>query len=219
MPSRDALPLLPDGTEYDVAVSALIKTVRRGHELDALYWAAQLSARYPWKTWRVLEVFAAEDVGPANTNALPVVVAGRIAWEHHVKESRGRPPLVLLASVVLTLARSPKSREADDLAETMKHLIEQGWAAQVPDVALDLHTHEGRERMPPEDRLRHWLDEASAIEPDTGTKDWALWIRRWAAQRGHLNAAEVEAQARSWDQAGRLVHGLDGYGSLPLEDR
>ena len=60
MASRDELPVLPDGTEYDVAVSALIKTLRRGLELDATYWASQLLVRYPWKTWRVLEVFAAE---------------------------------------------------------------------------------------------------------------------------------------------------------------
>lgn len=214
MGDREALPLLPDGTEYDVAVSALIKTLRRGLELDATYWAAQLSVRYPWKTWRLLEVFAAEDVGPANPQALPVVVAGRIAWEHHVKESKGRPPLVLLASVVLHLARSPKSREADDLAETMKHLIERGWAAQVPEYAVDMHTAEGRAAIPRAQRLDQWLTEGSVIVPDTGPKDWRAWILRWAVLRGHLDPEQVEAQIQRWDADGRLVHGPDGYGSV-----
>jgi hypothetical protein len=211
---REALPLLPDGTEYDVAVSALIKTLRRGHELDALYWASQLSVRYPWKTWRLLEVFAAEDVGTANPQALPVVVAGRIAWEHHVKESRGRPPLVLLSSVILMLARSPKNREADDLAESMKHLIERGWQAHVPDYAIDMHTREGREGQPREGRLERWLTEGSVIVPDSGPKDWRAWILRWAVQRGHLDRARAEKQIQEWHRQERLLHGPDGYGSV-----
>lgn len=215
MASREALPLLPDGTEYDVAVSTLIKTLRRGLELGAMYWAAQLSGRYPWKTWRLLEVFAAEDVGPANPQALPLVVAGRIAWEHHVKESKGRPPLVLLASAVLTLARSPKNREADDLAEAMKHLIERGWQAQVPSYALDMHTAEGRASIPKEQRLDLWLTEGSVIVPDHGPKDWRAWILRWAVQRGHLDPEQVEQQIAQWAADGRLVHGQDGYGSVP----
>lgn len=214
MASREELPLLPDGTEYDVAVSALIKTLRRGHELDALYWSSQLCVRYPWKTWRLLEVFAAEDIGPANAQALPHVVAGRIAWEHHQKESKARPPFVLLSSAVLCLARSPKNREADDLAESLKHLIERGWRAQVPDYAIDMHTREGRASTPREDRLERWLTEGSVIVPDHGPKDWRAWILRWAVQRGHLDPEQVEAQISDWHRAGRLVHGPDGYGSV-----
>jgi len=200
-----------------VAVSALIKTLRRGLELDALYWAAQLSVRYPWKTWRLLEVFAAEDIGPANPQALPQVVAGRIAWEHHVKESKGRPPLVLLSSVVLSLARSSKNREADDLAEAMKHLIERGWAAQVPEYVIDMHTVEGRASIPRPERLTRWLTEGSVIVPDEGPKDWRAWILRWAVQRGRLDSATIEAQIAKWSAAGRLVHGPDGYGSVDPE--
>lgn len=216
MADRETL-LCPDGTPYDVAVSALIKTLRRGLELDAAYWAAQLAQRFQWKTWRLLEVFAAEDVGPANPQALPLVVAGRIAWEHHQRESKAPPPFVLIASVVLTLARSPKSREADDLAEAMKHLTRRGWTAQIPEFAVDMHTAEGRAAIPREDRLDQWLTEGSVIAPDDGPKDWALWIRRWAVQRGHLDAEQVQQQARQWDEEGRLVHGIDGYGSVPPE--
>jgi len=134
--------LCPDGTPYDQAVSALIKTLRRGLELDAAYWAAQLSQRFQWKTWRLLEVFAAEDVGPANPQALPLVVAGRIAWEHHQRESKAPPPFVLLASVILTLARSPKFREADDLAESIdsEGLARNLYAADLPDLDLVIRT-------------------------------------------------------------------------------
>lgn len=217
MADREAL-LCPDGTPYDLAVSALIKTLRRGLELDAAYWAHQLSERYQWKIWRLLETFAAEDVGTANPAALPYVVAGRIAWEHHQKESKAPPPLVLLVSSVLMLARSPKSREADDLTESLKHLTRRGWTPHVPDFAVDSHTAQGRASVPREEWLPRWLAEGRTIVPDTGSKDWHAWILRWAVQRGHLNRTDVEAQIAQWAAEGRLVHGLDGYGSVPGEE-
>lgn len=217
MGDRESL-LCPDGTAYDVAVSSLIKTLRRGLELDAAYWAAQLSARYQWKVWRILEVFAAEDVGAANPVALPHVVADRLAWEHHRKESKGPGPLVLVMSAVLLLARSPKSREADDLAQAMLHLIEGGWAPVVHDFALDAHTAQGRAEIPKEERLTRWMSEGRTIVPDEGPKDWHAWILRWAARQGTGDPAEVEAQIGQWAEQGRLVHGPDGYGSLPPEE-
>jgi hypothetical protein len=209
---RESL-LCPDGTAYDVAVSSLIKTLRRGLELDAAYWAEQLSERYQWKVWRILEVFAAEDVGVANPLALPQVVAGRIAWEHHQRESKAPPPIVLLVSSVLMLARSPKSREADDLTEVVKHLRERGWAAQVHGFAVDAHTAQGRAEIPREERLARWLSEGRTIVPDEGPKDWHAAILRWAVLQGSMDGEQVEAQIAQWAEEGRLVHGPDGYGS------
>lgn len=126
---------------------------------------------------------------------------------------------MLLANVVLTSARSPKSREADDLAESMKHLVERGWNPDVPDYAIDMHTEEGRATIPRGQWLEQWLTEGSVIEPDHGPKDWRAWILRWAVQRGHLDREHVEQQIRQWADSGRLVHGPDGYGSLPLDDQ
>jgi len=208
---------LPDGTPLDEGTSALIKTLRRGWELDALGWASLMVQRFPWKTWRTLATFAAEDVGPANPQALPLVMASRIAWEKHAEQSSARPPLVILANVVLCLARSPKSREADDLAESMKHLIERGWKPALPSYAVDMHTARGRAEVPREQRLDQWLTEGRVIVPDDGEQDWHLWILRWAVQRGHLDREDVERQAREWDQQGRLRYGLGGYGSVREE--
>ena len=209
---------LPDGTPLDEATSALIKTLRRGWELDALGWASLMVQRFTWKTWRTLATFAAEDIGPANPHALPLVMASRFAWEKHAEQSSARPPLVLLANAVLCLARSSKSREADDLAESMKHLIERGWRPALPEYAIDTHTARGRDLIPREQRLDQWLTEGRVIVPDTGPKDWHAWILRWAVQRGHLDSAEVEAQIADWQEAGRLRFGPDGYGSVREEE-
>ena len=214
MPSRRDDLRLPDGTPLDEGTSALIKTLRRGWELDALGWASLMVQRYPWKVWRTLATFAAEDVGPANPQALPLVMASRLAWEKHAEKSSTRPPLVLLANAVMVLARSPKSREADDLAESMKHLIERGWRPALPSYAVDSHTARGRAETPRNEWLDRWITEGRVIEPDDGPKDWHAWILRWAVQRGHLDREEVQAQIVGWNQAGRLRYGPDGYGAL-----
>lgn len=204
----------PDGTPLDEATSALIKTLRRGWELDAMGWALILAARFPWKVWRTLATFAAEDVGSANLDALPTVMACRLAWEKHAGGSSGKPPLLLIGHAILTLARSPKNREACDLAEATKHLTERGWHPALPSYAVDSHTARGRAETPRTEWLDRWLLEGSRIEPDTGSKDWAAWILRWAVQRGHLDRVQVEQQIGEWGQDGRLRFGPDGYGSV-----
>jgi len=211
--ARDEL-LCPDGTPLDEATSALIKTLRRGWELDAMGWALLMSARYPWKVWRTLATFAAEDVGLANPDAVPVVMACRLAWEKHAEGSTGKPPLLLLGHAVLMLARSPKNREGCDLVEATRHLMERGWHPALPSYAVDSHTARGRSEIPRGEWLDRWLTEGSRIEPDQGSKDWAAWILRWAVQRGHLNRDQVEDHIGQWDRDGRLRFGPDGYGSL-----
>jgi MgsA AAA+ ATPase C terminal len=205
---------LPDGTPLDEATSALIKTLRRGEELEACYWAAQMAVRFRWKVWRTLATFAAEDVGMANPLALPMVMACRQAWENAARESSSRPPVLLLAHAVITLARSPKNREASDLAETVKHLVEQGWRPDPPGYAVDSHTERGRDLIPREDWLQRWLTVGSVVEPDTGPVDWRAWIMRWAVGRGRIDRDAVEAQIEAWDAAGRLRWGVEGYPSL-----
>jgi len=116
------------------------------------------------------------------------------------------------------LARSPKNREADDLKNTLHELCSQGWSAPVPDEAIDGHTKVGRNRMPdPETRSLHWLYVASKVEPDTGSCDWRLWLRRAAVRRGEVRAEVVDAEATAWHEQGRLRYGLEGYPIPPSE--
>lgn len=114
----------------------------------------------------------------------------------------------------LTVVVAARTAYEDDLTNSVQHLMERGWRAQLPDYALDLHTRAGRAAIPKGRHLGHWLEVASHLENESGRVDWRLWIRRWAARRGHLDAEQVEAQARQWEAQGRLVHGPDGYGFL-----
>lgn len=175
-----------------------------------MYWARQIEARYPKYLFRRLSVFACEDIGIADPQAIVIVNAA--AWAYAAaKESRApRPDPALIGFTVLYMAMAPKNREGDDLVQAVVHAVEEGWRPEIPDEALDLHTAEGRARIAQEDRLRHWLDEASHSENERGTRDWKLWIRRWAARRGRLDPEQVEREAEEWENEGRLRWGRNG---------
>ena len=197
----------PDGTSLQDATSALIKSLRRGRELEAYYWARQIEVRFHKYVWRRLSACATEDVGLADPLAAVVVEANRRAYERDRAESSApTPDRSYLVVVVLYLARAAKSREADDLLNAAEYLAEFGWAARVPDEALDLHTAAGRDRLPRSARFRHWVEEASRVENRRGPYDWRLWVLRWAAQRG-LVQRRVRPAARG---------PLGGSGAAPL---
>jgi len=212
MPRDERTLLVPNGTELGTATSALTKALRRGDEARGMYWALQVEERFPKYLWRRLAVFAAEDVGMADPDAISVVTSLTASYERARTQSRApRPDPALVGFGVLYLARAPKNREADDLAQAVMHAIADGWMPAVPPEAMDLHTAEGRARIPRDERLAHWLNEASHVENPRGTQDWRLWIRRWAARRGRLDTAEVEVQAEDWLDEGRLRWGVEGY--------
>ena len=202
--------VVPNGTPLPVATSALVKALRRGREVEALYWSRQIERRYWRYGFRKLCTFACEDVGLADPLAVVVVNSIAQAYARHRDESsKPVPDGPLLAFAVLYLARAPKSREADDFDQAVWHLQDdEGWSAPIPDYALDLHTPEGKERR---HRLRHWLDEGSLVVDRQGPLDWLAWIRRWAARKGHLDREAVERQIEEWDREGRLRYGVGGY--------
>jgi hypothetical protein len=209
--------LCPNGVELPVAVSAMTKSLRRSREVEAFYWAQQIQVRYPKYLWRRLGIFAAEDVGIADPQAVSVVASLSMTYRAILDESRAfRPDGVIVAMACMYLARAPKSREADDLKNAVAHLIEDdGWSAPIPPEAYDMHTAEGRDRHTADEQLTQWLTEGRRIVNDAGPLDWRLWIDRRMARHGVLDRDEVEAHAVEWDEQGRLVFGLDGYKPRP----
>ena len=215
-PGAEYEPRTPNGTPLPVAVSCLVKALRRGREVEALAWAKEIEPRFWRYCWRKLCTFSAEDVGIADPLAVVVVNSLAQAYARHRDESSKKTPDgPLLAFAVLYLARAPKSREADDFDQAVLHLRQdEGWEPPIPDYALDLHTAEGKDRP---HRLRHWLEESSWVRDREGPVDWLLWIRRWAARKGHLDRKTVEEQAKRWAAEGLLRHGEPGYS--PREEK
>ncbi len=105
-------PLLYDreGDAHFDTISAYIKTLRDSDPDGALYWLARMleAGEDPLFVARRLVILAAEDVGLADPQALPIAVSAQQAVQF-IGMPEGRIPL---AEVTVYLARAPKSNSA-----------------------------------------------------------------------------------------------------------
>ena len=99
-----------DGEGHYDTISAFIKSVRGSSPDGALYWLARMieSGEDPLFIARRLVILAAEDIGLATPQALPVAVAAQQAV-HFLGMPEGRIPL---AEATVYLATAPKSNTA-----------------------------------------------------------------------------------------------------------
>src|SRR5438309_8110019 len=114
---------------YDI-VSALIKSVRGSDPDAAVYWLARMleAGEDPLFVARRLVISAAEDIGLADPQALPVAVAAQQA-AHFI----GMPEAVLpLTEAALYLALAPKSNSALTSYGAAKELIQDTGNEAVP---------------------------------------------------------------------------------------
>ncbi len=107
---RRALRYDKGGEEHYNVVSAFIKSLRGSDPDAALYWMMRMleAGEDPLFIARRMIIFAAEDVGNADPQALGIAVAARDAF-HFVGLPEGRIPL---AQAVVYLATAPKSNAA-----------------------------------------------------------------------------------------------------------
>ncbi len=128
---------------YDTT-SALITSLRGSDADAALYWLAKMleggeDLRF---LCRRLIIFASEDIGNADPQALLLAVAGMQAVEFV-----GLPECQLtLAQLVTYLALAPKSRAATDAIAAARQDIQQGRVHPVPSHLRDAH-YAGAKRL------------------------------------------------------------------------
>ncbi|MDQ1301597.1 MAG: putative ATPase, partial [Chloroflexota bacterium] len=113
---------------YDT-ISAFIKSLRGSDPDAALYWMARMiyAGEEPRFIFRRMIVFAGEDVGLADPNALRVVMACAQAFEY-VGMPEGR---FHLANAALYLATAPKSNSAMAFFDALE-AVEKEREAEVP---------------------------------------------------------------------------------------
>ncbi len=109
------IPLIAD--RY-VALSALQKAIRRGHQELALRAAMNLMIGGPHAIWRRLGIIAFEDIGVGNIDVVGWVTV--VIGKPEVRQRLGGE-WCLADFLIRTLCRSAKCRAADDLV----HLIER----------------------------------------------------------------------------------------------
>jgi putative ATPase len=119
-----------DREEHYNVVSALIKSLRASDPDAALYWAARMleAGEDPRFVARRLVIFAAEDVGNAEPQALPLAVAA-----YQAAERIGMPEArIPLAQAVAFLACAPKSNAAYLGIERAREAVAEHGSLPVP---------------------------------------------------------------------------------------
>jgi replication-associated recombination protein RarA len=135
-----------------------------------LYWAVELDeSGWGEYCWSRLFVIVSEDVGLAAPGLAVEVRALYENWNSLRKRRRGRSSgratsqgaeRLPLVHAVLLLARAAKSQIVVNACIWHTHLAERGIAREVPDIALDKHTLEGKMRGR---GWAHFFDESSLL--------------------------------------------------------
>lgn len=175
------------GYQMGEVVSALQKSIRRGDEAQATWWAAELDqSGYAGYAWNRLQIICSEDVGPAWPEGPAVIGALHTMWEATAaRKNQHRPERLFLTHAAMLLAQAPKSRRVDEAA-----WANYGTAGQyfdVPDYALDMHTARGRAMGRGEE---HFDTEASVLVNET-TWDDNPYLERY-------NVSSEEAWELQW---------------------
>jgi putative ATPase len=121
---------------YDT-ISAFIKSMRGSDEKGAMYWLAKmLRAGEDFRfIARRIVIFASEDIGLADPEALQLAIATQQAVEF-VGMPEARIPL---AHATAYMCRAPKNREAYDALNAASEKIEMEQTKRVPEQLKNIH--------------------------------------------------------------------------------
>lgn len=208
-----------DGDAHYDTISAFIKSLRGSDPDAALYWMARMvyAGEEPRFIFRRMIVFAAEDIGLADPEALRVVMSAAQAFEY-VGLPEGR---FHLAEACLYLATAPKSNSAFAFFDALA-AVEQERAGDIPNPLKDANRDKeglghGEGYLYPHAFRDHWV--AQQYLPDT-LKGRFFYdpstVGREAAVRervARLREAQLEAMAEA-ERLGRSLSRLaDGAAS------
>lgn len=167
---------------FDEVASALQKTIRRGLEYEACWWAFIMHESSYYKyVWKRLAVIASEDIGNATPEAAMLVHSLQQNYHYTITAANRNKndALVFIFQAVMFMCRAVKSREADSLVNLIRVQYERGTRHDIPEFAIDFHTRRGRAQHgnwndgSQEDidrRQRMWFDKFSLVEPDIGDR-------------------------------------------------
>lgn len=161
--------LTPGGYKMGEVTSAMQKSIRRGLEEDALFWATEMDlAGFGEYVFKRLKIIASEDVGLAHPSAALTIHALYQSWleQRKKKDEIHGPERLFLVHAVLFLSRSKKSRMVDHALIAMYEAPRVGH--EIPDYALDRHTSRGRARKR---GWKHFWNQGARVENPASLHD------------------------------------------------
>lgn len=152
-----------NGYDFFECSSALQKSIRRGLEEDALFWAVELfESNYVEYIWKRLKIISSEDIGLASPGISSEIQA---LYEMHrelskKKDDLNQPWRLFLVHAIIKLCRAPKSRLID-WALIYHWGCHQKLLRPIPDFALDKHNEKGRKLGR---SWNHFFEEGTKLE-------------------------------------------------------
>jgi len=139
------IPPTVNGYNYLEVVSAFQKSIRRGDEDVALFFAIEIEQSNRHEAlWRRLKVIVSEDIGLANNQAsIMIDTLHRAYKEARAQKKPNHPERLMLVHAILYLCRSAKSRLVD-WALNVHYPFHGSELIDIPDYAFDMHTAKGR---------------------------------------------------------------------------
>jgi putative ATPase len=197
---------------YDT-ISAFIKSLRGSDPDAALYWMARMvyAGEEPRFIFRRMVIFAGEDVGMADPNALRVVMACAQAFEY-VGMPEGR---FHLAEAALYLATAPKSNSAFAFFDALG-VVEKEREAEIPSHLRDANRDKegfghGEGYLYPHAYQDHWV--AQQYLPD------ALQGRVFyqPGELGYERSIREQVSRRREAQLAAMLEGdVEGFGATEV---
>lgn len=146
---------------YEVA-SAFQKSIRRGDEEQAMFWAVELyESGYQKYAWKRMLIMSCEDIGLGDPHANTIIYNLKQTYDYLVSlKERSLPEKLPFTQAVLQLVHARKSRFVD-LAISVYWQKNATEHKEMPDYVFDMHTLRGKQMGR---GLEHFYSEAAKIE-------------------------------------------------------
>jgi putative ATPase len=196
---------------YDT-ISAFIKSLRGSDPDAAMYWMARMvyAGEDPRFIFRRMIVFAGEDVGLADPNAIRVVMACAQAYDY-VGLPEGR---FHLSEAALYLATAPKSNSAFAFFDAIG-AVEKEREADVPAHLRDANRDaegfgHGEGYLYPHAYRDHWVAQQYLPEALQGR------VFYQPGDVGYEQAIKAEVERRREAQLAAMLEGAEGFGATEI---
>ncbi len=152
------------GYDFFEVSSAMQKSIRRGIEDQAMFWAVELyDSGFSEYVWKRLRIMSSEDVGLAEPMMPATIWALYESFREQAKkkDDKNEPQRLFMTHAVLLLCRCRKSRLID--WSLIYHWLTHPFKKpDVPDFAFDKHNARGRllKRS-----WAHFFDEGTLLHP------------------------------------------------------
>lgn len=176
-------PRMVGGYDFGEVASAMQKSIRRGMEFDAVYWAYILykSGFSKYLKRRVNDVIQ-EDIGIANPNAMIMGMLLKLDAQtkksdpKYEKAEFGGDGFTPILNTISLACRGKKTRMSDSLLNLVVDGVDK-WGLtdemKIPEYAIDPHTTRGKEihgrweagtREESHQRIKNWFDTWAKLE-------------------------------------------------------